>query len=333
MAAIKVLLDTDPGGDDTFAFFWLQSLAKQGWAEIVAVTSVDGNVRSEYTFATACRLLRLGGWLEVEVGRAVTGSSTQAAAEAVHGTDGIGNLSQMLPEPHQAYETARSSDQLLIDQLTQAPGEITIVAIGPLTNLAAAEIRCPGILKLAKEIVIMGGAFLHPGNVTSEAEFNIAYDPIAAQLIFDRCQHLVMIPLDVTHQLIFTPAMAAQIESAQPQSPIAQFLVRLCQFMVQSGLKFRETAGVPGFLVHDAATLAYLFYPETLSFRRAQVTVETEATQTRGKTLIDRRHHPKPNTNAWIAQTVDAANLLAILVDDLKQLVATDTQAVPDTSD
>lgn len=320
----KIILDTDPGGDDSFAFLWLQSLAKQGFAEIVAVTSADGNVHAERTFIGACKLLQLGGFPHIEVGRGVIGGSATDVedAGAIHGNDGMGNLSHTLPETHQDYEVARSSDDLLIDKLKANPHEITIVAIGPLTNLAAAERKSPGILSLAKEIVIMGGAFLHHGNITSEAEFNIAYDPEAAELVFNCCTNLVVLPLDITHQLIFTPDLAQQISETQPGSPIAKFIVNLCDFMVQSTMAFRETRGIQGFLVHDAATLAYLFYPKTLLFRRAQVEIETKGTWTKGKTLIDQRHSTKSRANAWVALEVDAASLLAILVEDLKRLIA-----------
>lgn len=322
---VKIILDTDPGGDDSFAFLWLQSLVKRGFAELVAVTAVDGNVQAKYTFIGSCKLLRLGGLDTVEVARGVIGGSANQDVEdagAIHGADGMGNLSHTLPDAHQNYEQARYADEMLIEKLNAEPGEITIVAIGPLTNLAAAEQKSPGVLRLAKEIVIMGGAFLDSGNITSEAEFNIAYDPEAAQLVFERCNNLVVIPLDVTRKLIFTPALASQVSAIKPDSPIAQFVVSLCQFMVGTALAFRETDGIPGFLVHDAATLAYLFHPETLLFRRAQVEIETKGEWTRGKTVFDRRHSTKSSANAWVALEVDAVNLLAVMVEDLKFLVA-----------
>lgn len=324
---VKIILDTDPGGDDSLAFLWLQSLAKQGFAEIVAVTSADGNVCTASTFLAACKLLQLGGFNTVEVGRGVIGGSANQQVEdakAIHGYDGIGNLSDMLPEGHQDYDRARYSDEILIEHLKTAPNEITIVAIGPLTNLAAAEKKVPGVLNLAKELVIMGGAFLHRGNVTPEAEFNMAYDPAAAQIVFNCCNNLVLIPLDVTHQLIFTAAMAQQISSVKPTSLTAKFLDYLCQFMIGTALAFREVRGQQGFLVHDAATLAYLFYPETLLFRRARVEIETQGQWTRGKTLFDRRHGVKPQPNAWVALEVDAGALLTIMVEDLKFLVSAD---------
>ncbi|HEY9642316.1 MAG TPA: nucleoside hydrolase, partial [Coleofasciculaceae cyanobacterium] len=173
----KIILDTDPGGDDSFAFLWLMSLAKRELAEIVAVTSVDGNVHARLTFAGSCKLLKLCGFDAVEVGRGLIGGSESDDVEdagAIHGADGMGNLSHTLPDSDQSYESARYSDDLLIEKLKERPGEITIIAIGPLTNLAAAERKLPGVLNLAKEILVMGGAFQVPGNITPAAEFNIA---------------------------------------------------------------------------------------------------------------------------------------------------------------
>lgn len=321
----KIILDTDPGGDDSIAFLWLQSLAKQGLAEIVAVTAADGNVGAQDTYMGASKLLHLGGFATIEVGRGVMGGSQTHLenASAIHGTDGMGNLSHTLPVTPQAYEQARPADELLIDHLQAQPGQITIVAIAPLTNLAAAEQKSPGILQLAQQIVIMGGAFLCPGNLTPEAEFNIAYDPIAAQIVFNSREDLVILPLDITRQILFTPVMAAQVAAGNPTHAISQFIVGLCDFMTQTALAYRETQGIRGFLVHDAATLAYLFYPETLLFRRTHVWVETTGYWTTGKTGCDRRPTPKPTANAWVAWEVDAPALLAHLQEDLKRLIAT----------
>jgi inosine-uridine nucleoside N-ribohydrolase len=320
----KIILDTDPGGDDCFALLWLLSLAKQGCADLLAITSVDGNVHARLTFAAACKLLMLCGCTEIEVGRGVIGGSAGEIDDAgmVHGADGMGNLSHTLPDdPRRTYETARGSEEILIETLRAMPGEITIVAIAPLTNLAAAERQSPGVLKLAKEIVIMGGAFQVPGNVSPEAEFNLAYDPVAAHQVFSSCDNLIVMPLDVTRQLIFTPELAARVSAVNPKSTIARFIVDLCQFMVGTALKFREVVGEPGFLVHDAVTLAYLFYPETLLFQRAQVWVEARGEWTAGKTVIDRRRQPKTGSNAWVAMEVDQQAILTALVEDLKFLL------------
>ena len=317
----RILLDTDPGGDDAFALLWLQSLAKQGRAEIVAVTTVGGNVQSRHTFANASKILALGGFEHVEVGRAVPRRGQAEDAAYIHGADGMGNLSRTLPASKRQLGEARFADQIIIEKLSAAPGEITLVAIGPLSNLAAAEEKCPGILVKAREVVIMGGVFRQPGNVTSHAEFNVHYDPQAAQKVFAGRDDIVVLPLDVTQRVTLTTERVESIRQASPKKRIARFLAALFQFMSKTSMGYRETEGVRGFHVHDAATLAYLFYPETLLLRRAEVRVETQGEWTRGQTVFDDRHGTKTDANAWVAMQVDTVNLLAILAEDLKVLI------------
>lgn len=347
----KIIIDTDPGGDDCFALLWLMSLAKQGWAEAIAVTTAAGNVGARYTFTNASKILALGGFDRVEVGRAskqisvlahesardaarndtqdesaqdITGDIAQDAAKDaahIHGADGMGNLAETLPEVPRPFDAARYSDDIIIEKLDAAPGEITLVAIAPLTNLAAAEAKSPGILRKAKELVILAGAFQCRGNIATHAEFNIFSDPEAAEKVLNSRDDIVILPLDITHQLVFTPEMAESIVQTNQHSDIAKLIVSLCQFMTATNLRYRDTDGKNGFLVHDAATLAYLFYPETLLLRRARVVVETLGHYTRGQTLFDDRHLPKTTANAWVALQVDADNLLAVLVEDLKLLI------------
>jgi inosine-uridine nucleoside N-ribohydrolase len=318
----KILVDTDPGGDDILALLWLQSLVHQGLAEIVAVTTAEGNIPAARTFANASQVLRLGGLSQVEVGRgvAVPGAAVADAAH-IHGTDGMGNLSQTFPAATPAFAEARYADEILIDTLRAAPGEITILALAPLTNLAAAEEKSPGILKHAREIVLMAGAFASPGNVTPQAEFNIFFNPEAAQKVFDSRANIVVLPLDVTTRLLLTADLCQAVCQANPASPMARLLTALGDFMIGTALACRETGGRHGFFVHDAATVAYVFYPDTLRFRRAQVRIETTGTWTRGQTLIDRRHAAQTAANAWVAWHVDADSFFASLVADLQHFV------------
>ncbi len=317
----KIILDTDPGGDDIFALLWLISLVKQGLTELVAVTTAEGNVSAEQTFAAASKILKLGGLDQVEIGRAVAVTHATTNAAHIHGSDGMGNLSQTLPDRDRSFETANYSDQVIIDALLANPGEITLLAIAPFTNLAAAETKHPGILRQAKEIVLMGGAFECAGNITAHAEFNVAYHPEAAQVVLNSRSDIVMVPLDVTRSLIFTEAMAQTIQQANPESAIAPFIAALCSFMISTALTYRETQGDRGFLIHDAATVGYLFYPETFRWRRATVQIETQGVWTRGQTLIDNRHSAKPGANAWIATQVNAPNFFASLIEDLRLLM------------
>lgn len=320
----RILFDTDPGGDDAFALLWLQSLAKQGHAKIVAVTTVAGNVGSRYTFANACKTLALGGFGHVEVGRSVPVDEGGEDAAHIHGTDGMGNLSRTLPDPKHPLSEARRADDIIIEKLSAAPGDITLVAVGPLTNLAAAEEKRPGILAKAKEVVIMGGVFRQQGNITSRAEFNIYCDPEAARKVFASRDDIVVLPLDITQKITFTAEHAGAVSQAARESRIGRFLADLWQFMAKTSMSYRSTEGVRGFHVHDATTLAYLFYPETLLLRRAEVCVETKGEWTRGQTVFDDRHTAKTKANAWVAVQVDAANLLAVMVEDFKVLVASE---------
>ncbi len=319
---LKIILDTDPGGDDIFALLWILSLVKQGFIELVAVTTAQGNVNANVTFECASQVLSLTGFEQISVGKGVIFTAAEIEDAAyIHGVDGMGGLAATLPTGKHEYSTAPTSDDLIIEKLNAEPGEITLVAIAPLTNLAAAETKSPGILKKAKEIIVMGGAFQVSGNVTSHAEFNIGFNAEAAQVVLSSRNDIVILPLDVTNQLIFTPEMAKDIYQVNSQNQIAKFIVELNNFLTESSLNYRQTEGVKGFLVHDAATIAYLCYPETLMLKRARVEVETQGKLTKGQTIFDNRHYPKTNPNAWVALQVDVANLLASLIEDLKVLL------------
>ncbi|MBV6625789.1 MAG: nucleoside hydrolase [Rivularia sp. (in: Bacteria)] len=316
----KIIFDTDPGGDDIFALLWLLSLQKQGKAELIAVTTAEGNINSKLTFNNASKVLSLAGFEQVEICRGVTLKQPKVADAAyIHGMDGMGNISHNLPTAKHNFDNAVYADELIIDKLNAYPGEITIVAVAPLTNLAAAETKSPGILKKAKEIVIMGGAFKVPGNVTPHAEFNIYYNPQAAEKVFASCNNIVVLPLDITEQLLFTPAMAEEILSSY-QNNLTQFISDLCNFMTAANLRYRQTKGSKGFLVHDGAAVAYLFYPETLMFRRTKVDIETQGNHTSGKTLFDERLIAKANSNTWVALQVDKIGFLASLIEDFNFL-------------
>lgn len=351
-----IVLDTDPGGDDCFALLWLASLAAQGVVEWVGVTTVGGNVAAELTFAAASRVLALVEMAAVPVARAAGYPSPKARkargksppvgdpamvnpaavnpavvnpavgaigdAAHVHGADGMGNLAETLPDPVHDFAQAPDAADFLSQCLRDRPGEITIVAIGPLTNLAAAERQTPGILRQARELVIMGGAFRTAGNVTPVAEFNIAFDPGAAQTVFAARPDTAVVSLDVTERVVLAPSQIQAIAERYPASAVARFALALARFMTHTAAELRETPGQAGFLVHDATAIAALFYPQVLQWRRGRVQVETTGDLTRGQTLWDRRDRREPDPNAWIAVEVNTPQLLGHLVADLGSLVS-----------
>ncbi|WP_445246890.1 nucleoside hydrolase [Microcoleus sp. OTE_8_concoct_300] len=124
----RIILDTEPGGDDIYAFLWLLSLVKSGLAELVAVTSADGNVAAKRTFSSASQILNLAGFPEIKVGRGVPIKQVVENAGHIHGADGMGNLSHTLPPPTHNFEDARYWDEIIIDELNANPGEITIIS-------------------------------------------------------------------------------------------------------------------------------------------------------------------------------------------------------------
>lgn len=384
-AVPQIIMDCDPGGDDVFALFWLLALSKQKVCDIRAVTTTEGNVKAPLTFAAADKVLQLlsSAVPGVEVAaqtpaaarhgdrdaRAVARRAYAAAvatgaagggdgfsdAAHIHGCDGMGGLSRHLASGTTRYTDAEESYERLIRELEQRPGEITILATGPLTNLADAERARPGVLRKARRIIIMGGALPGTrGNITPLAEFNFAFDAAAAALVMEEAglEDIVLMPLDVTTKLVCTEAMVtdALLEGRdvarrgmdsngdamyEPTAHgVGQFLHDLSSFMFKTALQFKETDGTKGFLVHDASTILALFYPECLQFTRAQVSVAVSEQRgcrhgidTNGMSFIDRRHCPKLEANAWVGTGIDAAGALSIMIEDLKQLVS----AMPST--
>lgn len=383
-AVPQIIMDCDPGGDDVFALVWLLALRKQGVCDVRAVTTTEGNVKAPLTFAAADKVLQLFLSADVDVcaqtpadsrngDRGARTVARQAYAEAVaegaggsgdgfsdaahiHGCDGMGGLSQRLASGDTRYTEAEESYERLIRELDQHPGEITILATGPLTNLADAERARPGVLRKARRIVIMGGALPGTrGNITPLAEFNFAFDAPAAALVMEDAglEDIVLMPLDVTTKLVCTDSMVtdsllegrnvadgSQLSVEGMYEPTVdgagRFLYDLSSFMFKTALQFKETDGRRGFLVHDASTILALFYPECLQFTRAMVSVAVSEPKgrrhgidTNGMSFIDRRHCPKLEANCWVGVEIDAAGALSIMIEDLKQLLSTMPHAIP----
>ena len=320
---IPILLDTDPGGDDAVALLWLAALVKRGLAELAAVTTTGGNVRASLTYAGAAKLLHLADLDQVPLGRGGDRKDGPIADAAhIHGEDGMGACSEiLLTPPSRTIDQAPNSVDVIVETLTARPGAVSVLAIGPLTNLAVAERRCPGILRQAREVIIMGGAFDGPGNVTPVAEFNAAFDAEAVEAVLASGGDTVWLPLDVSRQVCLPRDRIAALHDAFASSAIARFVDRLCQFMSRTAQQYGETVGAPSFLIHDALTVAYRFYPHLLRFRRGRIAIETAGHHCAGQTLLDNRPTPDPNSNAWVACAVEADPLLDRLLEDLRYLI------------
>jgi purine nucleosidase len=216
------------------------------------------------------------------------------------------------PEPAVDVEPVHAVD-LIVELVMAAPGEITLVPIAPLTNIALALRREPRIATAVREVVLMGGSFTR-GNVTPAAEFNIYVDPEAAAMVFAAGWPLTMIGLDLTHQALVTPEVAERV--AALGTPVAATVTRMLRF-------YASRASLPGGVpLHDPCAVARVIAPSLIECRDAFVAVETSGAWTRGMTVTDftgRLGHP---VNAKVATALDVAAFWDLLLGALGRLGA-----------
>lgn len=282
----KVIFDTDPGVDDAMALYY--ALAHPG-IDVVGITTTFGNVTVEQACINALYLTAIAGQGDIPVTRGVPSPWVKPGEPPptyIHGADGLGNL----PSRHDTSNVAdpRSSAQFLVDMARLYPGEITLVAVGPLGNLATALKLEPNLPKLVKQVIIMGGTVIEPGNVSPVAEANIWNDPHAADQVFTAGWKLAMVGLDVTHQVIMPVALFKAI--AEKQRHIAtDVLHHAVGFYANfySNL-YPHVAKIHGCFGHDVLAFIYLTNPEffTVSSGKVRVAVDGMA---QGQTMMNRK--------------------------------------------
>jgi purine nucleosidase len=320
----RLIIDTDPGIDDALAIFF--ALAAPD-VQLEAVTTVNGNVSVEKTTRNALALLELAGHGEIPVARGADRPLLHKAVYAahVHGRNGVGDVE--LPEP-QREPIELHAVELLIQTILNAPGEITLVAIGPLTNLALA-VRCePRIAEAVREVVIMGGALRVPGNTTPAAEFNIYVDPHAAQIVFSAGWPIRLVSLDVTQQTVMTREQFATL--AATGHPVTRAIQAMTDFYYD---EFAGPRGVADLSMHDPLCVAAALYPDLIEWRRALVEVELTSGLTAGATVAhfefeqDRwRDLPLAGlkANALASVGVDRERFVALYLDTITFAYATE---------
>src|SRR5258706_3566919 len=202
MLSKKIILDTDPGIDDALAI--LLAIASPE-IHLDSIVTVHGNCAVEQTTINALSVLELAGASQIPVAKGFDLPLVQPSLVALetHGNSGLGYAK--LPSPQSKPISQHGSD-FLIERIMSNPGEITLVAVAPLTNVATAIRKEPRIAKALKEIIIMGGAIRHQGNSTPMAEFNVHVDPHASHMVFHSGIPITLVPLDVTYQCILMPA-------------------------------------------------------------------------------------------------------------------------------
>lgn len=298
-----VLFDTDMGVDDAVALM-LALCAKP--LNVIGIATVGGNVSAAQAAVNAGRCL---GPLRLRTMPPIAQGLDQpepGLADAAHifGADGLGN-SDLPP----AAEWAPQSGLALYEDLcAQHAGELTIVAIGPLTNLAAVLDATPDVLSQVARIIIMGGAIFCPGNITPKAEFNVWRDPAAAARVLGSDLPITLVPLDVTRKVVIDESHRARLAAGGTRS--GQILATMMEFPMAQGID-----GPPGrFVIHDALAVGVLLWPELFLQTQMPITVVKDGEE-RGRTvpLKGRKEAPK----ASVILSVQVADFLENMLETL----------------
>jgi len=273
----RIILDCDPGHDDALA---VMLAAGDPRVDLVGITTVAGNQTVEKTTRNACAVATVAGLSQTPIVRGADRPLLRPLriAPDIHGASGLDGpppvTPTVVPRPGHACD-------FLIEQVMASPGDVTIVATGPLTNVALALMREPALAETAREIVIMGGAYGR-GNVTPAAEFNIYVDPEAASVVFGAPWRLTMMGLDVTHQAACPEEVQERITAIG--SPLGIFAGQLLEFFRSTYRREQRMDDPP---VHDACAVAYVVDPDLFGTRPARVVVETTGTHTSGMTVTE----------------------------------------------
>uniref|UniRef100_A0A452XS39 uridine nucleosidase n=2 Tax=Aegilops tauschii subsp. strangulata TaxID=200361 RepID=A0A452XS39_AEGTS len=275
---MKLIIDTDPGIDDSVAI--MMAFHAPG-VEVLGLTTIFGNCTTAYATRNALILCEKAGHPDVPVAEGsaepLKGGKPQVA-DFVHGSDGLGNVPVPAPTTKKAEQTAA---EFLVDKVSQFPGEVSVLALGPLTNIALAIKMDPSFVTKVKKIVVLGGAFFAAGNATPSAEANIHSDPEAADMVFTSGADIAVVGLNITTQVSFTEADLSELRSSGGKQ--AQFLCDICKFYSDWHL---HSYGDPAVFLHDPVSLAALVRPELFTFRKGVVRVETQGI-CRGHTSMD----------------------------------------------
>lgn len=307
----KIIIDTDPGQDDAVAI--LLALASPE-LEVLGLSVVAGNVPLHHTERNARMICELAGRadLPVHAGCARPLARDLVTAEHVHGKTGLDGVT--LPEPAMPLAPGHAVD-FLIETLRREPaGTVTLVPIGPLTNIATAFQRAPDIIARVQEIVLMGGAYFEVGNITPTAEFNIYVDPEAARLVFASGAPLTVMPLDVTHKALTSRPW---IERMRAMGPVGQAVASWTDFFERYD---REKYGSEGAPLHDPCTIAWLLQPDLFAGRHINVEIETQGEFTLGMTVADWWRVSDRAPNANFIRDIDAKGFFDLLTDRIGDL-------------
>jgi inosine-uridine nucleoside N-ribohydrolase len=283
-AAKKIIFDTDPGTDDALA---LMLALNSPELDVRAITVVPGNVTAAMGLENALRMVSLANRCDIPVARGAQHPLFQKliTAEFWHGKNGLANIE--LP-PSKCKVDSRFGPDVIIQLVHASPHEITLVLVGPLTNIALAVEKDPSIVPLVKEVILMGGS-ISGGNVNAAAEANIYNDPEAAQIVFQAGWPLTMVGLEVGDKALVTHKYLDQL--GQTHGQINDFIYSVLKFLVDLSATF----GVPGAPMYDPSAVAVAVDSTLVKVEEMHVDVETRGEFTRGETVANRHGQVERN--------------------------------------
>ena len=313
----RILIDADPGIDDACAI--LLALASPELT-LEGISIVHGNCSVEQGTINGLSVLELANASHIPVAKGCENPLVQPSllAPETHGNTGLGYAE--LPGPRSRPIVQYGCD-FLIEKILSSPGEITLVAIGPLTNLALAIRQEPRIVQSIKELVIMGGAIRHEGNTTALAEFNTYVDPHATHIVFHAGIPTTLVPLDVTYQCILT---AQDVERLQKiDSPISTFIKDATKFYMEYHDDYQ---GIEGCVINDPLALALTFAPELCDYLELPVDVDISGGVSMGKTFADFYNYGKRPANMKVALGVRPRDFIELFIERMEKLSRTTPQ-------
>ena len=319
----KIIFDTDPGTDDAMA---LMLALNSPELDVRAITVVPGNVTASQGLENALRMLSLANRCDIPVAGGAQHPLFQKliTAEFWHGKNGLANIE--LP-PSKCTADGHFGPDLIIQLVHASPHEITLVPVGPLTNIALAVLKDPSIVPLVKEVILMGGS-ISGGNVNAAAEANINNDPEAAQIVFQAGWPLTMVGLDVGDKALLSQKYLEQLNVKH--GPVNDFIHGVAQYLIALSAKF----GSPGTPMYDPLAVGVAIDASIVKAPAMHVDVETRGEFTRGETVANRRSAVERNVlhgdhyviegvdevsaNAKVCTEVDADRFLQMFVSRIQ---------------
>ena len=277
IATRRVIIDTDPGTDDAMAIILALNSPE---LKVEALTVVPGNVDGRQGLENALKIVSLAGRCDVTVAGGAQHPLNQKliTAQFWHGKNGLANVE--LP-PSECKADSRFGPDLIIELIHKYPHEITLIPIGPLTNIALAVSKDPSIAGLVKNIVIMGGS-ITGGNVNGAAEANIYNDPEAAQIVFNAGWMVTMVGSDVGERTLITRKYLAELQASH--GPQSDFIAKIADFYLTRS----EKSGYSGAAMYDPLAVGIALDPTLGTLKEMHVDVETKGEFTRGETVANR---------------------------------------------